>query len=472
MKITQLALVLSWFVTCSVSAERYEVVLDQYDNGEYESAYKNFYELAKLGNKDAQYAISTMYLNGKYLDKDRVVGFAWLSLASTKEDEMYVATREKIRGKLSAEELERGLVIFEELKNEFGDKLIDSKLYPEYLGANDQTYTPRRPLRVVTPNYPMDAASWGMWGSVTIEYMVGKDGRTRFHRIISYTEKAFVKAALAAAKKTLYKPAMREGRAANSYSVRRRYYFGMKDTSYNNRVLFDLVGLKKKAEDGSSVDRFEYARTLGAAKNFLNENNRRQFNDGALWNLRAAIDGHPLAKYEVGIDALTGQQCKTDPNKSYYWLHASASEGVSDSQMLLGLELFHGEFFKQDKEEGVAWILRAAEAGNDIARLRYAELASLYPGEGSTNIFLARKLVDKIRPKKFFDKLSYYEINAALYSVQGEFRQAIDAQKRALKQAWKYDIDRTFLKQNMKRYRAKEHIENLVDPEYIKLTGS
>lgn len=450
------------FISLSVSAERYEEAVQQYDRGDYEKSLSSFKGLALLGNKDAQYAIGAIYSRGDGVKKNNLTAWAWMNLASTKEKKEYLAARDKVELRLNEGERQAAYKYFLELEKEYGDVVVEHRLYPNF-GGSSKKFRPERLIRRSDLVFPAKGRIKKTPGSVMLEYMVGKDGRTRFHRVINYTNDYFVAPSLKVAKKMLYKPAISGGDPINLYAVKYRFSFAFYSGTDEIALVKSLEEFRDKALTGTSVDRFNYAYNLTVSNPFLSINNKQKFGNANLWNFKAAVDGHALAKFALGSSLLYGKQCSADSTKSYFWLKSAAEDGVPDAQMLLGLERYYGEFLEKNEMEGISWLLKAAESGNDIARLRYAQIIALSPNFDKASVARARELVDVIGYKGFYDRLSYHEINALLYSVEGKFDLALKQQKKAVKFAKKIDIDLDLLRANLKFLKEGKRITKIVE---------
>ncbi len=457
-----IVMILSLLLSSAVWGARFEVVLELYDRGEYENAYKGFLELARVGNKDAQYSIAVMYLKGEGVEKDRLKGSAWLRLASQSGIELHVKTAEKYYGNLNKEERSEVDKHYSELEVEFSSEAIVNSFHPVFEVGGLKGYKKHRVRSMKTPRFPNAARYW--WdsgrgsGAATIEFHIGKDGRTRFHRVVSYTNDIFVDTSVTSAQKILYEPAEKDGNILKTFAVRQPYSFHLEGVNFEWAALSTLAPLKNKAISGTSVDRLNYARALEVSRHFISEKNISRFGNSTQWNLKAAIDGHPHGMYELGLNLIAGHFCRADPEKGYYWLESAANDGVKEAQLTLGLELFYGGIVEENKAEGLKWIQRAADAGDETAMQYYAQIYALYGGVSGATRDLAWHYLDQVKYKELYDKLSYYEIKAALYSEKGAFRKAIGMQKRAIKQAVKLKLNTDFLWSNMDRLKDKKRV--------------
>ena len=90
---------------------------------------------------------------------------------------------------------------------------------------------------------------------------------------------------------------------------------------------------------------------------------------------RAAEAGLPEAQYamaQVHTEGLGGR--KADPAKALEWLTLAAQQNFDTAQIDLGTMLVEGRGGEGKAEDGFAWLLRAAQAGNPAAQNRVAKL--------------------------------------------------------------------------------------------------
>ena len=96
-----------------------------YAGGEYRRAhfiYKS--ELARVGDKYAQYMAGYMYLTGTGVPADSARAAAWYRLAAERGKPEYVAVRDELIASLGAEERDRALAYYRELEREYSDVAV------------------------------------------------------------------------------------------------------------------------------------------------------------------------------------------------------------------------------------------------------------------------------------------------------------------------------------------------------------
>ena len=96
-----------------------------YASGEYRRAhfiYKS--ELARVGDKYAQYMAGYMYLTGTGVPADQARAAAWYRLAAERGKPEYVAVRDELFASLSSGDRDRALAYYRELRREYSDLAV------------------------------------------------------------------------------------------------------------------------------------------------------------------------------------------------------------------------------------------------------------------------------------------------------------------------------------------------------------
>ncbi len=450
---------------------RYEVAAANYQAEKYELAAKQFMQLAALGNKDAQYAIGAMHVNGRYFEKSPSLGYAWLSLSSSKGVESYVATADKVKASLSEEQLARSQASYQSLLETYGDEVISAKIMPRLSKDSIDSFRRHRPLVKVVANYPKAALNRGLIGNVTVTYLIGKDGRVKYPALDQATSKDFVKTSIAATKAFVYEPARVGGEPAITFGVRNRFTFELVGGSKikHDRLYNALNDLKEKADKGSSIDRYNYARSASVLRQYVDSERRGEFKNSTHYFSKAAVDGLPQAKYELGKSILYGEQCESDFDSSYFWLQNAAEDGLPEAQMMLGLERLHGVRFEGDKAHAFELLEKASES-YDPAKIELAMAlvgSTLQSKEQSPdashysaidNLEHAQTLLSLVNERSFVDKISLYEAKALVYASLGDEESKAKMLKKLKKEAKKLKLPFDRLSLNIERQLAGEPV--------------
>lgn len=135
-----------------------------YASGEYRRAhfiYKS--ELARVGDKYAQYMAGYMYLTGTGVPADQARAAAWYRLAAERGKPEYVAVRDELMASLSTEERDRALVHYGALRREYSDVAVAFRSAIESaakLRVPEEAPVPEQalPLSVVGATAPTDTA--------------------------------------------------------------------------------------------------------------------------------------------------------------------------------------------------------------------------------------------------------------------------------------------------------------------------
>jgi hypothetical protein len=99
-----------------------------YAHRQYASALKNFEGGAYYADKFSQLTIGLMYLNGEGTKKDPVTAYAWIDLASERGYPDFVATRDRLRGELTAEQFAKAMQLRSSLGERYGDVVAKPRL--------------------------------------------------------------------------------------------------------------------------------------------------------------------------------------------------------------------------------------------------------------------------------------------------------------------------------------------------------
>lgn len=100
-----------------------------YDRGDYDRAYRILSKsLSWRGDKYAQYLLGVMHLNGQGVPRDPALGVAWLRLATERNNARLVAAYKDAAATLDDAQLARSDLLFEELKDEYGDRIVLARL--------------------------------------------------------------------------------------------------------------------------------------------------------------------------------------------------------------------------------------------------------------------------------------------------------------------------------------------------------
>ena len=435
-----LMLAMALFSTSAFSIT-FDETIKLYLNKQYEPAYHSFIELSQLGNTKAQLNVAVMHARGEYVEKDLSTAYAWALVAKHNGEEGADNILDLINKRLTEKELKLAHQEQEKLLMNMDVGVLSKKLVPSYSG-NFTGYERVRVLSSAKPKYPTSAAIRGHIAVVDFVSMVGKDGSTRFHTPLSKNKKSFSDESLNAYKKTIYQPASFKNRPVNAFGITHRYSYVMADSKVAvkkaQKILDDL---RNKAINGSGIDMYSYAKNVSNFKSALGSTDG--FDDVEIdnnfeWLYKSAQEGVSIAKYELGISALHGDQCDDNFEQSLIWLNSVAKDGLADANMIMGYEYILGARVDKDEVRGFSLLERAANANLDHARIFLAWLLATYPDKKYIDYQKSQQLLSTIDPKVYIDLRSYYEAMAATALGLGDKKAAQKALKKLAKQNKKY----------------------------------
>jgi TPR repeat protein len=94
------------------------------------------------------------------------------------------------------------------------------------------------------------------------------------------------------------------------------------------------------------------------------------------WIDRAAMAGHPQAESVMGAKYAEGDGVPEDAAFACFYWEAGAKNGWPGAQLNYGLRKISGEGTTPDRAEGIAWLKKAAEQGNESAVEELAKLGA------------------------------------------------------------------------------------------------
>ncbi|UTF58841.1 TonB family protein [Gilvimarinus sp. DA14] len=455
--VSAVALVFS-LLSASVQAD-FKLGAMYYEQGDMQKAYEEFKLASAYGDKDAQFNIAAMYFRGQHLDKDLVKSYAWFALSGATGHPQGSELSDKVYNRLSAEQKAQADKEKNKLLSQYSKENIINSLSPE-LSLGAAVSEPYKVLRRKAPEYPRNMARRGKTGWVDVMYTIAEDGTTRDHTVLYSNEKGFDNAAIEATRASLYEPRTVNGKPVVTPGVRIRMVFQLAGNYLVASKLEELLAeQKQQAETGDASEQFVYGYTLGAASSFTDGLTNRfgeeveiqGFKENAnTWFEKAAANDNASAAYFLGLNTLQGRYCERDTYKSAGWLYRAAMLGNADAKYALAIEYMGGASFPKDETKGLYWLSEAAQSLPE-AKLRYAAYLARSENNNQDAIAKAREYFSQV-PEDHADRLTYYEVAAAVASAEGDLASAKNWQEKAVKEAESLDLPLERYKSTLSNY--------------------
>ena len=420
-----------------------------YKKQDYAEAFREYRELAELGQPQAQFNLAVMYANGQGTATSYTSAHAWASLARANGDSSADALVAKLEPQLTPTSLQ----VSSQIQTQFGSASLNSRLMPRFLqGREYADRDPVRPSKPFIPTYPVEARRQGIQGEVYVEFLVAADGRARLPRILyALPSGMFDSAVRDSVLRSSFLPARINGTPIAS-TVSTFYNFKI-----SNVTVDDYIGLESrakstlaKAEAGDASAQLMYAMMISGLPQL------RQTYDKALpWFLKAAQAGSPYAQYQIGTGLLQGRGCQCDAAKGDIWLEKAAQADQPDAQVTLAEHLLRDHPTPESVSGALIWLQRAAKNGNSSAKLYLAALLATNPQPNVHDPARALELADGIM-KELHDDPSVWEVRAAANAARGDFKAATKDQARAVKEAVELGWDLTPLQQRQDLYASNQ----------------
>jgi uncharacterized protein len=418
-----------------------------YKKGDFATAFKQFKELAEVGQPQAQLDLAVMYARGEGVDHNNVYAHAWASLAGQNGE---------AKGKALAEQLEPDLTptslrISSDIQAKYNQATLDARLMPHFLrGKEYADRDPVRPSKPFIPAYPAEAQRKGIQGEAYVEFVVAPDGHTRIPRILyALPGGLFEDAVRESVMRSVYLPARINGKPIST-TVSVMYNFtvpGVKISDYQGleRRVHDT---ELKAEAGDAQAQMLYGMMIAGLPQL-----RRTYDQALPWFLKAAQAGAPYAQYQVGTGLLQGRGCQCETGKGEIWLEKAAQADQSDAQVSLAEYLLKSDSDRESVAGAVVWLERAAKQNNSAAKLLLSAVLAASPLSDVRDPPRALTLTDSIEHQYKIDP-SYWEIRAAANALRGDFKAAVKIQAKAVSEAMHLGWDVVLLQQRQSLYES------------------
>jgi TonB family protein len=413
-------------------------------------AFELYRELAEIGLPLAQESLAVLYVNGEGVKRDNVLGYAWAAIA------LENGASEAAKGIVSQLEPHLNTAArarIAEVQAKYGKAALEERLLPKpYVAGepeNPNTCGMRLPANPVL-FYPVDAKRQEISGTVMIEVVVAPDGRARDARAwYSLPANVFDEAGRRVAFANRYEPPKENG-AAIACTMRFRVRFAIGDRRGTAPLTPDqkraLAQARTKAEAGDPRSQLTYALLLEV---------RPDMDDSPTspvdWAVKAAQAGIPSAQYLVGVQALSSGR-EDNHRKGMLWLQMAADSGDPDAQAAIASYLLRKNTV-EDFGKAQDLLEKAAASGQRDGKFHLAALLAAGPDAARRDPGRALELLSQVKNEVDFDP-TFFEIRAAGKAMLGEFAEAQQDQKQALKTAKKLGWDLQDLQARLASYAA------------------
>lgn len=454
---------LLYFGWSGVAHADFELGMKYYEQANFEKAFREFDQAAKLGELSAQFNLGVMYYRGEFVAKDAVRAYAWLALAAQNTEFKERGLHLNIYKDLNDEQKKFADRLYQEIFTEFNAETIAKNMVPIYTGASSIS-SRLRSIKNVNPRYPQSMLREGKTGWVDLFFTVTKEGTTRDHEVYYSSDQAFSNVVLHAVRQWQYEPTIIAGKASEVHGVKIRFHFRITGDSFDEAKIEQiLLEKKQKADSGNANEQFFYAYYLDVLPSFTQYKPKAVLDDNAnKWYQLAAQNGSAISSFFLGQNVLNGNLCVPDPKKSMAWLLKAASQNIIDAQYLLAQELLSGARLQKNEDQGMYWLSKAANgksSGNMTARLRLAWVLATHPNKEIRNGTLALSYFNSI-DEDHKDKQSYYRTAAAIYAENADFDAAEKWQKKALSDAKSLELPLAPLNAELQSYQSKQALRD------------
>ncbi|MEO8019582.1 MAG: hypothetical protein ABI769_17360 [Pseudomonadota bacterium] len=411
-------------------------------------AFELYRELAELGHAESQETLAIMYVQGEGVKRDNILGYAWAALVLEQRPS---EAAQGIYQQLHPHLTESARKTAEELRAKFGkDALQKNILGVEKIPvASKKVQCRMTALANPSDFFPPEATEKGISGFAIIDARVFSDGRDHDPRAVRLIPaQPFDGPAMLVSMNNRYSPQTDNG-STEPCTIRFKVIFTVKPGPASKTVERDLDAIKKKAVAGDPDSQLFYGLLLQDAET-------PPFREVPLdWFIKAAQAGNAFAQYLVGHDQLNSFMFEANEAKGIFWLDKAAHGGDSDAQLELANYYLRNASNAGNVRKAAELLERAVEANRPEARFYLAALLASNPDPQVRNPTRALEVLGKDRVIYDLNPIAW-EIRAAAHANAGEFDDAIDLEKRAIRMAKNLHWNTAPLEARLAAYQGKK----------------
>jgi len=404
---------------CSGAQADFQAALGEYRAGHYAAAQQQFLALAELGDCSSQFNLGAMALQGQGGTQDTGSGVGWLEAAVSNGCRALVGNKlQALSGKLSAEQQQQAAAILAR----YGHDALQAQgvINPELNCAN---LTPPRELSLARPEYPAGSSGDGL---VIAVLTVGRDGHVRDPEILqALPSEAFAAKAIEAWLNSTYMPALRAGQPVTA-RVQTHVLFADSSTSkLGEAAVFKQA--RPAAQSGNAA-----AEYLLGLSSIADPALGIPSAPGGQLLLAAAHDGDPQAQYWIGSQLRATAECHPHAD-GRVWLQHAADGGSAAAQVTLAADLLREGPAKA--AEARLLLQKAAASENYYVRKHLVALLAASPLDQVRDPATALRIAKQLAAGDIQSDPQMFEVVAAAYAANGDYGNAVSAQRHAVQKA-------------------------------------
>jgi uncharacterized protein len=400
----------------------FEGALREYQAGHYELAHTQFLTLAELGDCSSQFNLGAMALKGQGGPADPGSAVGWLRAASSNGCQQLVGNKlSSLELRLSPEQSRAAA----DIVARYGREALHAQ------GVTDPDFSCHgeiapRALATPVPQYPPLAARERPPRAVVIARMtIGPDGHARDPEILlSSPQAVFGPAAVEAWLNSSFAPATRDGKAVAT-RLETKLVFSTGDAL----TLAEIPALQqaRKAADGGDPGAAYLVGLAATLDTSLGISSAR----GTQMLLDSARAGYAPSQYWVGSHLRSTAACHPHADGSVWLAHAAAA-GNAGAQLMLASDLLSASPSEAQIAQARALLAQAATADSYYVRKHVAALLASSPVVSVRDPHASLEIANKLLAGELRSDPQMYEVAAAAYAANGDFRNAVAQQQVAL----------------------------------------
>lgn len=444
-------LLTSLLICFSVSANIFKAE-EFFKEEKYQQALSEYQKDAYIGSIRAQYNLAIMFYHSYGIEKNLIEAYAWAATAGSSGSSTKQLTDE-LSVKLNPKELALAKQKSESYIQSFGYKNSKQRLAPSFAEKNSEKehegahyLQPANFNKIVhnkkvsqnKPDYPRKALKKGSRGFADVGYDIFPDGSVRnAFMIYQYPHEEFAPSAIEFVTNQKYDiysddKIVMANKVMNGNLFRIKYsregWPGLISGKFGKRI----EDVFHSAQKGNIKDQHLYTELYYTVLNQNGAIDEKTINE---WLFRAASQfGMSDSQYRLGNNIFSGRGCLIDEQKGLNWIIRAAQSGEVLAQYRAYQILSQLDLNNISDKAAIQWLQEAADNGLSVARLVVAkgllQRESLSDSEMAKIKFYLRDYAENV-----YKTNDWYQANAIYFYKSGQYKQAYENIKQAIKGA-------------------------------------
>jgi len=326
----------------AVNAASSNVAYEAYENEDYQTAFKEYSDLAKTGDLNAQEWLGYLYEYGEGVAQDYKLAFSWYQKAADRGSDYAQSKLGALYqyGRGVTKDYKQAVKWYQKSADQ-GDSFAQRKLGYMY----DQGLGVTKDSKQAVKWYQKSANQEDDTGQGSLGYMyeMGRGVTKDYKQAVKW-----------------YQKSADQGNAVSQSNLANMYEWG-RGVTKDYKQAFSLY--QKSADQGNAVAQSNLGEMYEDGKG-VTQNDKLAVS----WYQKSADQGNESGQRRLGWMYEKGRGVTQDYKQAIKWYQKSADQGYSYAQGSLALMYEYGRGVTKDYKQAVKWYQKSANLGNEVSQ--------------------------------------------------------------------------------------------------------